>query len=102
MQPCVATHVAVELDGKPTMCGRATLATPSQLLRELFRLDQIPLLNPRYNIAPSQPLAVIREPRKLELLHWGLANVGHARGVNVRAETVARAPQYRDAFRSRR
>lgn len=84
------------------MCGRATLSAPEALLRELFQLEQIPLLNPRYNMAPSQDLPVIREPRKLELLHWGLANVGQARGVNVRAETVARAPHYRRSFRERR
>ncbi len=84
------------------MCGRATLSVSEEDLRELFALEQIPLLNPRYNIAPSQDLPVIREPHKLELLHWGLQNVGPARGVNVRGETVARAPRYRDAFRSRR
>jgi putative SOS response-associated peptidase YedK len=84
------------------MCGRATLATPKELLRELFKLEQMPVLDPRYNIAPSQDLAVIREPHKLELLRWGLVRVGHARGINVRAETAARAPQYRDSFRARR
>lgn len=84
------------------MCGRATLATPKEVLRELFKLEQMPLLNPRYNIAPSQDLAVIREPRHLELMHWGLANAGNARGINVRAETVARAPMYRESFRQRR
>jgi putative SOS response-associated peptidase YedK len=84
------------------MCGRATLTVSDQELRALFKLQQIPLLNPRYNIAPSQELPVIREPHKLELVHWGLSNVGHARGVNVRGESVARAPRYRDSFRSRR
>jgi len=84
------------------MCGRAKLSVSDKELRELFQLDEIPLINPRFNIAPSQDLAVIREPRRLELLHWGLSNVGRARGINVRAETVARAPQYRDSLRSRR
>jgi putative SOS response-associated peptidase YedK len=84
------------------MCGRATLSTPEKELRELLKLKEIPLLNPRYNIAPSQDLPLIREPHKLELVHWGLSNVGRAPGINVRAETVARAPQYRDAFRARR
>lgn len=84
------------------MCGRATLSTPEKMLRELFKLQEIPLLNPRFNIAPSQDLPIIREPQRLELVHWGLSNVGHAGGINVRAETVARAPQYRDSFRSRR
>jgi putative SOS response-associated peptidase YedK len=72
------------------MCGRATLSTADERLRELFALDEVPLLNPRYNIAPSQELAVIREPHKLELVHWGLFNIGRARGINVRAESVAR------------
>jgi putative SOS response-associated peptidase YedK len=84
------------------MCGRATLSSPPELLKELFKLEHIPLLNARYNMAPSQDLPIIREPHKLELLSWGLQNVGHARGLNVRAETVARAPQYRDSFSSRR
>lgn len=38
------------------MCGRATLSTPESMLRELFKLRQMPLLNPRFNIAPSQDL----------------------------------------------
>lgn len=84
------------------MCGRATLSTPEQELRKLFKLREIPLLNPRFNIAPSEDLAVVREPHKLELVRWGLSTVGKTRGVNVRAESVARAPQYRESFRRRR
>jgi putative SOS response-associated peptidase YedK len=84
------------------MCGRATLATPTEILRALFELYQTPALSPRYNIAPSQDLAIIREPHKLELVHWGLPDAGRSRGINVRAESVARAPRYRDAFRTRR
>jgi putative SOS response-associated peptidase YedK len=84
------------------MCGRATLATPTEILRALFELYQLPALSRRYNIAPSQDLAIIREPHKLELMHWGLPDAGRSRGINVRAESVARAPRYRDAFRTRR
>jgi putative SOS response-associated peptidase YedK len=90
------------------MCGRATLSLPPDELREALGLDEMPAMHPRYNIAPSQPIAVIRSPRRLELLTWGLAIPhargarGGARGINVRAETVARAPMYRDAFRHRR
>jgi putative SOS response-associated peptidase YedK len=90
------------------MCGRAVLTTSPEDLRETLGLDEIPDMPPRYNIAPTQPIAVIRHPRKLELLRWGLIPHGShtlsagARGINVRAETVARAPAYRSSFRERR
>lgn len=84
------------------MCGRATLATPREILQALFELEHIELDGARYNIAPSQALPVIRKPHRLEAMKWGLPNAGRARGINVRAETVARAPMYRDSFRSRR
>ncbi len=88
------------------MCGRATLTTGADDLREFFGLEETPELPPRYNIAPTQPIAVIREPRRLEFLRWGLSLSGGqrhgAQGINVRVETVARAPAYRDSFRRRR
>jgi putative SOS response-associated peptidase YedK len=88
------------------MCGRATLSTPGDELREVFGLDEVPELPPRFNIAPTQPIAVIREPRRLELLRWGLVLPGAHRhgvqGINVRVESVARAPAYRESFRKRR
>jgi putative SOS response-associated peptidase YedK len=88
------------------MCGRATLSTPGDELRDIFGLDEVPEFPPRFNIAPTQPIAVIREPRRLELLRWGLVLPGAhrhgAQGINVRVETVARAPAYRESFRKRR
>jgi putative SOS response-associated peptidase YedK len=84
------------------MCGRATLKTPLSELRRLLGLQgELPLLVPRFNIAPSQPLPIIRTPHHLELLRWGLPTAARPM-INVRAETVARAPQYRDSFRLRR
>ena len=86
------------------MCGRATLSTSPADLRDLFGLEEMPALVPRYNVAPSQPIAVLREPHRLELVRWGLPpRPGtHGAGINVRIETVARAPAYRASFRSRR
>jgi len=87
------------------MCGRTTLVTPGPDLRQIFGLDEVAELPPRYNIAPTQPIAVIRQPRRLELLRWGLMLPNASRGgpgINARVETVARAPAYRDAFRQRR
>jgi putative SOS response-associated peptidase YedK len=88
------------------MCGRTTLTTSADDLREFFDLEQQPELPPRYNIAPTQAIAVIREPHRLELLRWGLVLPGGrrhgAQGINARVETVARAPAYRESFRKRR
>jgi putative SOS response-associated peptidase YedK len=83
------------------MCGRASLSTDPDELRAIFELDEVPELPPRYNMAPSQPLPIIREPHRLELVHWGLPT-GHGAGINVRVESVARAPAYRESFWKRR
>jgi putative SOS response-associated peptidase YedK len=83
------------------MCGRTTLVTPRDELREFFGLDELPELSPRYNIAPTQPIAIIREPRRLELVRWGLL-LPKRTGINARVETIARAPAYRESFRKRR
>jgi putative SOS response-associated peptidase YedK len=42
------------------MCGRITLSTPADIVAEFFGLADIVPLQPRYNIAPSQPLATVR------------------------------------------
>jgi hypothetical protein len=59
------------------MCGRYTLKTPVERLSEKFQFPEIIPLKRRYNIAPSQPVAVVRllpeeRRRRLDLLHWGL------------------------------
>ncbi|MEE8076753.1 MAG: SOS response-associated peptidase family protein [Candidatus Binatia bacterium] len=42
------------------MCGRYTLATPTEAMAELFQVRTAPSLRPRYNIAPRQPVAAVR------------------------------------------
>ena len=95
------------------MCGRFTLATPDPSVAELLDLSTEPSLEPRYNIAPTQPVLILRTPqvrqvRELEPLRWGLipswakdAAIG-ARMINARSETAARKPSFRAAFRYRR
>ncbi len=95
------------------MCGRFTLTTPGEILAEIFELAEVPELSPRYNIAPTQPIATVRlvaEPkvRRLDQLRWGLIPswakdpaIGN-RMINARAETVSEKPAYRSAFRRRR
>lgn len=85
------------------MCGRYKLSTPGDELWEHFDLhgEQLPLL-PRFNIAPTQPIAVLRAPHTLELLRWGLRLANpKAGGFNVRVESLA-APMYRESIRQRR
>lgn len=81
------------------MCGRLTLRTPAKDIAEVFNLVDIPDLRPRYNIAPTLPVASVRlDPkdghRELVMLDWGLIpfwaddrKVGYS-PINARAETV--------------
>lgn len=95
------------------MCGRFTLTTPDQDLAVQFNLPEIPSMRPRYNIAPTQPVAAVRMAREtvnreMVLLRWGLIpfwakdpGIG-ARMINARSETAAEKPSFRAAFRRRR
>ena len=94
------------------MCGRFTQAAPNETIAELFQLPSVPALVPRYNIAPTQDVAVVRASaaggREVVALHWGLLppwaseRSVAARMINARAETLADKPAFRAAFRSRR
>ena len=94
------------------MCGRFTLTvSPDQLLADFPGLSMPPqALGPRFNIAPSQPIAAIPNDDNFRLEHftWGLVpswakdpKLG-ARMINARSETLAEKPSFRVAFRRRR
>jgi putative SOS response-associated peptidase YedK len=93
------------------MCGRFTLAAPTEQLATQFQLAAAPELAPRYNIAPTQQVAAVRATeggRELALLRWGLVpswakdpSVG-AKMINARSETAAEKPSFRSAFKQRR
>ena len=95
------------------MCGRFALKAPPKSVQEHFHLPELPDLSPRYNIAPSQSVAVVRHfphhlfPR-LDMLRWGLIpgwskdmKVGY-RMINARGETLAQKPSFRSAYKKRR
>ncbi len=95
------------------MCGRYTLKTPVERLSEKFQFPEIIPIKPRYNISPSQDVAVVRRlpddrERKFAMLRWGLIpawvkDPAKARQpINAKAETVAELPTFRVAFRQRR
>lgn len=61
------------------MCGRFTLKTPVPILAKFFGLAEIPELPPRYNIAPTQPVAtilVLTGNREFGLMLWGWFPLG--------------------------
>jgi putative SOS response-associated peptidase YedK len=93
------------------MCGRFTLTVDPADLQTLLDLIDVPSeLTPRYNIAPTQPVAVVTSPtdRKVEIFQWGLIpswskdpSMG-ARMINARAETVHEKPAFRAPFARKR
>ena len=95
------------------MCGRYRLSRRKQLVEEYFDAFGEEDWNPRYNIAPTQPIPVIRqhpkEPnRVLSLMRWGLIPSwakdmsGAAGMINARSETAAIKPAFRDPMKYRR
>ena len=94
------------------MCGRFSQAQIAELDREVFKLLEMPALEPRYNVAPTQDVAVIRQrpngERVVHRLRWGLVPawakdpaIGN-RMINARAETVATKPAFEKPFRRQR
>ena len=95
------------------MCGRFTQTFAWDQADLLLGLSGAPLnLRPRYNVAPSQEVAVVRADRegrrRLSMLRWGLVpawsrdpRIGH-KLINARAETAHTKPSFRAAFASRR
>jgi putative SOS response-associated peptidase YedK len=97
--------------GGQNMCGRFSLTASAELLRTFFYLlEGAPLLEPRFNIAPSQEVAAIRCDaslrRSLAPLRWGLipswSNKASSTLINARAETLAQKPAFRTSFKKRR
>jgi len=95
------------------MCGRYRLSRRKQIIEEHFDAMSDDDWTPRYNIAPTQPVPVIRQNskdprRELSLMRWGLIpwwakdSSGSAMMINARSETAATKPAFRDPFTSRR
>ncbi len=95
------------------MCGRFTLYTPEKDIREALHAHEGAWLDlmPRFNIAPSQDIPIVRQAslgNELVLARWGLVpswskepNTRYST-INARIETVAEKPAYRNAFKSQR
>jgi putative SOS response-associated peptidase YedK len=95
------------------MCGRYRLSRRKEILAEYFDAGEDVDWAPRYNVAPSQDVPVIRQDattpvRSASLMRWGLipwwakdAKAGF-KMINARAESVAEKPAFREPLQSRR
>ena len=95
------------------MCGRFTLKTDPETLTETFPGFTTPAtdeMTPRYNITPSQQVAVVPNngDKSMEFFQWGLIpswakdpKIGN-RMINARAETLAEKPSFRTPYKRRR
>ena len=93
------------------MCGRYAIITDPKALREMFGYAEMPNFPPRYNVAPTQPVPVVRlaeGKREFALLRWGLIPswVKDPRTfslvINARGESVLDKPAFRNAMKRRR
>ena len=90
------------------MCGRFTLTLDGRQLQAFFPQFKVPeVIQPRYNIAPSQPVAAVPNDgsQAVTFFLWGLIPrwAKKPQGfINARAETLAQKPAFRAAYRRRR
>ena len=96
------------------MCSRYSLTSQPQAVRRLFDCDVIEDFPPRYNIAPTQPVLIVRanegpgQSREARLVRWGLIPSWvkdpreFATLINARSETAAEKPSFRGAMRHKR
>ncbi len=94
------------------MCGRFSLAATGEEVAAHYQLPEVPFVVPRYNVAPTQPVAAVRlsqsGERQFTFFQWGLIpswakdpSTG-SKMINARAETAAEKPAFRSAFKRRR
>ncbi|MCA8889580.1 MAG: SOS response-associated peptidase [Parvularculaceae bacterium] len=98
------------------MCGRFAISSPADVVSRRFGVRVSDNFPPRYNVAPTQPIAVIRQDvnhsREYALVRWGFIP-SWAKGeqlqraaarplINARGETVAEKPTFRSAYKRRR
>ena len=94
------------------MCGRFVLTTTSDQIQQRFGIDDVPSIVPRYNIAPTQDVLVIRQygdgSRYAGMLRWRLiphwakdSAIGN-KMINARSETAHEKPSFRNPIRYHR
>jgi putative SOS response-associated peptidase YedK len=93
------------------VCGRFAQKSPAKRITKQFKVEEVPPLAERYNVAPTQEVLGVRErggSREAALFKWGLVprwakdlSIGN-KLINARSETVTEKPSFREAFARRR
>ena len=93
------------------MCGRYVITSAPEAIKALFRYQELPNFPPRFNVAPSQPIPIVRladGQRQFALVRWGLLPswVKDPKTftllINARGELVIDKPAFRAAMKRRR
>jgi putative SOS response-associated peptidase YedK len=93
------------------MCGRFVITSAPEAIRRLLRYEEQPNFPPRYNVAPTQPIPIVRldnGARRFALVRWGLIPgwvkdpKQFALLINARIEGIDTKPAYRAAMKRRR
>jgi putative SOS response-associated peptidase YedK len=93
------------------MCGRYCISSAPEAIRRLFRYGEQPNFPPRYNVAPTQPVPIVRVvdgQRQFALVRWGLIPswakdpARFTLLINARGESVNDKPAFRNAMKRRR
>ena len=93
------------------MCGRYCITSAPEAIRRLFRYKEFPNFPPRYNVAPTQPVPIVRldeGERRFALVRWGLLPAwvkdpkAFSLVINARGESVNEKPAFRNAMKRRR
>jgi len=93
------------------MCGRYVITSAPEAIRALFRYPEQPNFPPRYNVAPTQPIPIVRlteGKRQFALVRWGLLPSwvkdpkAFTLVINARGESVLDKPAFRNAMKRRR
>jgi putative SOS response-associated peptidase YedK len=93
------------------MCGRYAITSAPEAIRRLFGYPEQPNFPPRYNVAPTQPVPIVRlieGKRQFALVRWGLVPAwvkdpkAFSLVINARGESLNAKPAFRSAMRYRR
>jgi putative SOS response-associated peptidase YedK len=93
------------------MCGRYVIISTPQAIKAMFGYVELPNFPARYNVAPTQPVPIVRlvdGKRSFALMRWGMlpAWVKDPKTfpllINARGESVLEKPAFRNAMRYRR
>src|SRR3954451_14234874 len=99
--------IILNADEDYRMCGRFVIRSAPEILRQLLNYEELPNFPPRYNVAPTQPIPIVRVDsgaRRFAIVRWALLP-GWVKDpktfslvINARGESVNQKPAFRHAM----